>query len=224
MDLLNFSETLKPCWIVIVLAILSATGGSRWIDYLYPKARQRDSLSFPKQIESRAKLRKPVLTLTLAICFYTAWLQNTSPMLWYVLIAITFLLLITVTDIEQHAILNEMLLLFALIGFCYVFHLNCPLTDHVLAAVGGGLFFLFLAVISRGAIGGGDIKLIAVMGLWFGARQLLSIILYGAIAGGIAALILLLTHRIKRQQYLAYGPYFALCGIGILLSWLRVLF
>ena len=43
-------------------------------------------------------------------------------------------------------------------------------------AVGGGLFFL-IAVISKGGMGGGDIKLMAVLGLWFGWQKLLLLIL-----------------------------------------------
>ena len=130
----------------------------------------------------------------------------------------------TVTDFEQQIILNEIVFVFALIGLCYVLHLHLSLKVHLLASIGGGLLFLFLACISNGAIGGGDIKLIASLGLWLGWKSLLSVFLYGAIAGGITAFILLLTKRIKRNEFLAYGPYFALSAIGIMLRLLRVLF
>ena len=79
------------------------------------------------------------------------------------------------------------------------------------------MFFL-LAVITKGAIGGGDIKLIAAMGLWFGYRSLLTVIMYGFLAGGAAALLMLLTKQKKRKSYFAYGPYFALSEIGVLLG------
>ena len=146
------------------------------------------------------------------------------PALPYVILAISLLLLMTVTDFEQQVILDEMVFAFALLGLCYVFHLQLPLTNHLLAFIGGGFFFLFLAFISKGALGGGDIKLIAVLGLWLGWRSLLSVILYGAIAGGVAALVLLLMKKIKRKQFLAYGPYFALSAIGLMLKLLRTLF
>ena len=44
------------------------------------------------------------------------------------------------------------------------------------------------------------------------------------IAGGVAALVLLLTKKIKRKQFLAYGPYFALSAIGLILKLLHTLF
>ena len=100
------------------------------------------------------------------------------PALPYVILAISLLLLMTVTDFEQQVILDEMVFAFALLGLCYVFHLQLPLTDHLLASIGGGLLFLFLAIVSKGALGGGDIKLIAALGLWLGWKSLLSVILY----------------------------------------------
>jgi len=93
-----------------------------------------------------------------------------------------------------------------------------PLTEHLAAALGGGLLFFLLTLLTKGAIGGGDIKLIAAMGLWLGIRPLITVITYGFIVGGLAALFLLLTKQKTRHDYFAYGPYFALSGIGILLG------
>jgi len=224
MDLPNISETLKIPWPAFLIALACTFLGNMWTDYLYPNALQRGSLSFPEQIQQRARFRKPALFLALLIFFSNAWSITAMPALPYVILAISLLLLMTVTDFEQQVILDEMVFAFALLGLCYVFHLQLPLTDHLLASIGGGLLFLFLAFISKGALGGGDIKLIAVLGLWLGWRSLLSVILYGAVMGGVAALLLLLTQKLKRGQYFAYGPYFALSSIGILLKWLRILF
>ena len=224
MDLPNFSEILKALLLILFFALTCTFFGSMWIEYLYPKALQRGSLSFPEQIKQRARFRKPVLFLALLILFSKAWSMTAMPALPYVIIAISFLLLMTVTDFEQQVILDEMVVTFALLGLCYVFHLQLPLADHLLASIGGGMFFLFLAFISKGALGGGDIKLISALGLWLGWKSLLSVVLYGAIAGGIAASFLLITKKIKRKQFLAYGPYFALSAIGLMLKLLRTLF
>ena len=146
------------------------------------------------------------------------------PALLYIIVAISLLLFMTVTDFEQQVILNEMVFAFALIGLCYTLHLNLSLQDHLLAALGGGLLFLFLAFISKGAIGGGDIKLIAALGLWLGLKALITVIIYGAIAGGAGALLLLLLKKTTRKQFLAYGPYFTVFAIGVLLRLVTVSF
>lgn len=224
MDLFIFSEILSRDWPILCLSLTFTVVGSFCIDLLYPEAKRRGSLSFPEQLYERARFRKPFLFLSLLLSFHKAWNQLSGPELCYILLAIIFLLCFTITDYEQHVILNEMLLSFAVIGLCYTLQLNLTVSDHVLASLGGGLLFFLLAVVGKGAIGGGDIKLIAALGLWLGIKPLVSVIIYGSMAGGIAALFLLLTKKIGRKQYLAYGPYFALSAIGIFLKWLRVLF
>ena len=223
MDLMNFSEIFKTPWPALLFSLACTFFGNMWIDYLYSKALQRGSLSFPEQIEKRAKWRKPLLFVSLLFCFVNARNIATMPTLIYTLVAISFLLFITITDFEQQVILNEMIFLFALFGLCYTLHLRLSLQNHLLASLGGGSLFLFLSFISQGAIGGGDIKLIAALGLWLGIKPLITVIIYGAIAGGIAALLLLLLKKTSRKQFLAYGPYFAVSAIAIFLHWWKVL-
>lgn len=49
----------------------------------------------------------------------------------------------------------------------------------------GGLFLLLLAL---GAMGGGDMKLMAAVGAWVGSAQVMTLILAAALAGGVLAL------------------------------------
>lgn len=216
MKIFNLFQSWFP---VILLAFCFTLLGSCWIRHLFSKVQKQDILSFPGQIDSRARFRKPLLFLLLFLCIGNAWSQIHHPyVLIYSVLAIVFLCYITVTDFEQYIIFDAMLLPFSIIGFFYTLHLQLPLGEHVAAALGGGLLFFLLAVITKGAIGGGDIKLVASMGLWFGYRSLIIIIMYGLLAGGTAALLMLLTKQKNRHSYFAYGPYFALSGIGILLG------
>ena len=224
MDFLNFSEYFNLYFPIIVVSLLCTIAGSYWIDHLYANSLHPDLLSFPEQISSRSKFRRPLLFLLLLFCIRRAWAFSNSPALIYFIIAIVFLCFITMTDFEQYVIFDAMLLPFAAVGMVYTMHTGLPFTDHITASLGGGLLFLFLAWISKGAIGGGDIKLVAALGLWLGSKALASVILYGAIAGGIAALLLLLLQKTKRKQFIAYGPYYTLSAIGVLLKLLRVLF
>lgn len=197
------------------IAIFFSLVGSRWIDFLYklPTA----PLTFPEEISSRAKFRKPLLTLILFVCILN--LQKFSaPLMFYLAAAIFFLALIIFTDFEQYVIFDRMLLPFAIIGVAAIIHLNLPIEDRIIAAVfGGGIFFL-LSILSRGGIGGGDIKLVAVLGLWFGTEKLLNVVLISCVVAGICAGILILTKQKSRKDFFAYGPYFAMSAIFILLN------
>lgn len=216
MNITNFLNFFAP---TLLLSLFFTFSGSFWINKSYFKAQQRDILSFPEQIDNRSRFRKPILFLMLLFCIGKAWLQIENPyLLLYTVLAIAFLSFITVTDFEQYVIFDVMLLPYAIIGLCCTLHLHLPFGEHVAAALGGGLLFFLLAVITKGGIGGGDIKLVAAMGLWFGYRSLLLIIMYGLLAGGAAALLMLLAKQKQRNSYFAYGPYFALSGVGVLLG------
>jgi len=224
MDYMNFSESLKTYWPVLLLSFAFTWAGSYWIDKLYNQEQDSDLLSFPEQIIQRARFRNPLLFLLLTICIGKAWSIAAGTKLIYLVIAIVLLVFVTVTDFEQYVIFDSMLLPFAVAGLCYTLHMQLSITEHLAAALGGGLLFFLFTLLTKGAIGGGDIKLIASLGLWLGVRPLLSVIAYGLIAGGVAALLLLITKQKHRHSYFAYGPYFAFSGIGILLHFLKWLF
>ena len=223
MDLLNFSEILRTYLPVLLLTCIATWFGSCWINKLYAQEHDSDLLSFPKQIAQRARFRKPLLFVLLAVCIGKAWSVTTGIQLFYFAIAIVLLVFVTITDFEQYVIFDSMLLPLAVTGACYTLHMQMPLFKHLAAALGGGVLFLVLTLLTKGAIGGGDIKLIAALGLWLGVRPLITVIAYGFIAGGIAALFLLVTKQKQRNSYFAYGPYFALSGIAMLMGWLKML-
>ena len=197
-----------------ITAILLTSIGSKWIDYLY--ASPNAPLSFPDEIEIRSKFRKPILAIS--IFLIANFVNIPKPMVYFAMIAIFFMLLITITDFEQYVIFDKMLLPFAVIGLIAIYNLKLPLINHLEAAlIGGGIFFL-IALLSKGALGGGDIKLISVLGLWFGIDKLFSIVILGLIIGGFSALIMLVTKLKNRHEYFAYGPYFTFAAIYIILK------
>ena len=201
-------------------AVLAALAGSRWVDYLYrlPTA----PLSFPEKIYGSNKFRKIFLTIIFfAAIIYCAEMPTIKAA--YSLTAIFFLTLITVTDFEQYIIFDKMLLPFAVIGVIFAIQTGISLTNHLTAALIGGLIFYVLMVLTKNGIGGGDVKLVAVLGLWFGADGLSSVILSATVIAGISAVILLLTKIKSRKDYFAYGPYFCISAAGYLLFGLKIL-
>lgn len=73
-----------------------------------------------------------------------------------------------------------------------------------------------ISFLTSEGLGGGDIKLVAVLGLWMGSEKLLTVVIISCILGGIAAIILILTKKKSRKDFFAYGPYFSLTTIFIL--------
>lgn len=115
-----------------------------------------------------------------------------------------FLLLFTFSDFEQEVIFDHMLLPFAIFGIIFTLTAGLPFFNHLTAAAGGG-------------IGGGDIKLIAALGIWLGTDNLLTVTCIGLLTGGVFAFLLLISKRKKRTDYFAYGPFFTLTALFYLL-------
>jgi leader peptidase (prepilin peptidase)/N-methyltransferase len=83
--------------------------------------------------------------------------------------------------------------------------------------LGGGLFFL-IAVLSRGGMGGGDIKLVAMIGAFLGWQAVLVTIFMGALLGAVVGISLMLLKQKSRKDPIPFGPFLAL-GAFVAMVW-----
>ncbi|MEE9182315.1 MAG: prepilin peptidase [candidate division NC10 bacterium] len=92
-----------------------------------------------------------------------------------------------------------------------------PLEALLGIIVGGGILYL-VAVLSRGGMGGGDIKLTAMIGAFLGWRAALLTIFLGTLSGSVIALVLLASGRKGRKDPMPFGPFLVL-GAILALFW-----
>jgi len=88
------------------------------------------------------------------------------------------------------------------------------------AALGGGIgfaIFLLIAIVSRGGMGWGDVKLAALIGLATGFPLVFLAIIMGAILGGIVAVALVIAKKRTSRQTIPFGPFLALAAMITLL-------
>jgi prepilin signal peptidase PulO-like enzyme (type II secretory pathway) len=131
------------------------------------------------------------------------------------LVLIAVLARATVTDIEQRRIPNLLTLTASVAGVLIglVMHPG-GVPAQILWAVGSGLFLLSFAILSRGGLGMGDVKLGFVLGLFLRNHVVLALVV-GMFAGGIGGVGVLLVRGIAagRKTRIAYGPFLALGGV-----------
>jgi leader peptidase (prepilin peptidase)/N-methyltransferase len=77
------------------------------------------------------------------------------------------------------------------------------------------VFFLLIILLRPGAMGMGDAKLVALIGLVSGFPLVVFSILIGVVLGGIVAIVLLATKKKGRKDVIPYG---AFLGIGPILA------
>jgi prepilin peptidase CpaA len=89
---------------------------------------------------------------------------------------------------------------------------------HIALLVAGAalILALFAAAFAFGMMGGGDVKLLAALALWFSGAALLHLLMVMAIAGGGVTLAMLALHAARRQPgrpEIPYGVAIAIAGL-----------
>ena len=84
------------------------------------------------------------------------------------------------------------------------------------ACLGGGIFLLIALVYPTG-LGGGDVKLIAMIGAFVGWQAVLAVIILSAFCGAISGLTLILLGLKGRRDPVPFGPFLAIGGITAML-------
>lgn len=121
-----------------------------------------------------------------------------------------------VTDIRARIISNRLTFAIALLAPAYWVACGIPAWPDMMlqVALGMGMFALFAALFALGAMGGGDVKLLAAVALWF-PWQSLAVLLFGmAILGGVVTLVTVVHHKLTRRLGRPEVPY----GVAISLA------
>lgn len=130
-----------------------------------------------------------------------------------ILLFTAFLVIIAFIDYDHQLILDKVLGWFAGAGVVAKLYTGYPLIgDMLLAAVTGGGVLLFLAIITRGGMGDGDIKFVAVLGLWLGLEPTLLILFLAFVLGGLSSTLLLLFKLKTRKDFIPFAPFIAIAG------------
>ena len=163
--------------------------------------------------------RYPIVEAATGGAFALAYvLLGPTPQFLVAAVLLGALIAITAIDL-RHQIIPDVI---SLPGIAVGFVANSLLPAASVArvpdriAVGGGLF-LVIILVSGGGMGGGDMKLGAMLGAFLGWKLGLLALLLGVLAGGGVAVALLLLGRKGRKEAIPFGPYLALGGAVALL-------
>lgn len=159
--------------------------------------------------------RYPVVELATAILITgQAWKRGLSIEFFMFAAWTAVLIVIAMVDFDHQLIPDGFNLTVAALGVVYLgirFHqAGFPaLLDGVVSSLLGAGLFLLISVISKGGMGGGDMKLVAALGLWFGWKELLLLLFIAFVVGAIVSVLLLLLRRKGRKDGIPFGPFLA---------------
>jgi len=154
-----------------------------------------------------------------------AWNYGLNPALGIMIFYACLFTVIFVIDLEHGLILNKVVYPSLVVALLLALLPRLWLTQWIVtgianAAIGGAIgfaLFLLIAVISRGGMGWGDVKLAGLIGLATGFPLVFLSIIMGAILGGIVAVAMVIAKKKQRRQTIPFGPFLAVAAMITLL-------
>ncbi len=131
------------------------------------------------------------------------------------------LLWAAVVDIKTRTIANRLNLAIALMAPLFWWAMGVDLWPDAAIRVGVAMavFILLALLFQLGAMGGGDVKLAAALALWFAPGDTLLLIVLMSLAGGLLTLIVMIEHKIRKNEgrpEVPYGVAIAFGGLWLL--------
>ena len=189
-----------------------------------------------KEISSRYMCVELLTGILFLLVYSTYSIQIESI---YYLTLVSLLIIITFIDIDHYIIPDGLVitgLAFALI--LNILGIGIPLKESLIGALisGGGmlvLIYLIEFIVKKEVMGGGDIKLFVMVGLFLGIKGGLLTILLSVYVGAIYGVVSIIYIKIKNKEYnsmIPYGPFISVGAIIVLLygndilNWYKSLF
>ena len=162
--------------------------------------------------------RYPIVEAATGALFGAAFARfGPTPEFVAAMVLLAALVAITAIDLQHHIIPDAITLPGVVTGLlANVATKRVSTVDSLLGiAVGGGLF-LVIILVSGGGMGGGDMKLGAMLGAFLGWKVALLALFFAVLSGGSLAIILLASGARSRKDPVPFGPFLALGGaIGL---------
>jgi len=158
----------------------------------------------------------------LALCVYFKYGLTLETPIYFFFIAA--LLVVTFIDIDHRIIPNVITL--PGIPLCFLATFLLPRISWVDALIGimaggGSLWlvgFIYKLISGKEGMGGGDVKLLAMMGALIGWQGVLFTIFIASLAGSITGVAIMLRHGKSMKMAVPFGPFLALGGISYVLA------
>lgn len=158
----------------------------------------------------------PLVELVTGLLFlaaYVTWGLSWHTASMWVFLAV--LVSISMVDVLHRIIPDQILITGTVLGLPLALLTSVNhLINGIIGFFAAGLFLLAIAFISRGGMGGGDIKLSAVMGLFLGWQGIIAALFLSFLIGGLAGIFLLVSGLKNRKDAIPFGPYLALGGLS----------
>lgn len=132
------------------------------------------------------------------------------------IILVSMLMIIFVTDITYMRIPNKILLFF--LPFIIIMRIISPLDpwyNAIIGAIVGYVLIALIIIVSKGGMGAGDMKLLGVLGIVLGLGKVLLTFFIAALIGAVVGMTLRALRKLNKKQPIPFGPYLIVSTIFV---------
>lgn len=178
------------------------------------------ALAMPRALTTASAYRRAIVVAASTLLFAAVGWRYSDPLDLAIIAAyVAVLVVCTGTDVLAYRVPN--VITYPAIVGAIVLGTVLPDANRADVLVGGALTggtFLIMSIVTRGGMGMGDVKLAAFAGFALGLTFGVLALLITALAGGLIALVLLVTRIRDRRDPIPYAPFIALGMLYVLLS------
>lgn len=175
--------------------------------------------------KTKISLRYPAIEfLTGVLYLLVFWAYGLSVQSLYYIFLVSLLVIISFIDLDNLIIPDNLLIIGAIFGFIFnMLGYGIGFLDGVYGSLicGGGLLILTLLlefILKKEVMGGGDIKLIGMIGVFLGLKYTILTIILAIYIGAIYGIIVILHSKLKNKQYDAMIPFGPFISLGAIIS------
>lgn len=179
------------------------------ISYLFLKGSCR-------HCKTHISIQYPLVELLTSLLFVLVFYQfGLTPLAGLTAVLVSVLVIITFIDLKHQIIPDELVIIIFICGIISIFLSDLSPWDHIIGFFAVSVLLLIIAFLSKGGMGGGDIKLMAAAGLFLGWKLILLALMIASVVGSIVSIFLLVLKKVDRKSMVPFGPFLS---IGILIA------
>ncbi|BEP28981.1 prepilin peptidase [Helicovermis profundi] len=166
---------------------------------------------------AKYSIRYSLVELLSGLLFVLAFIKFAYTLeFFFAVTIISLLLIITFIDFDHMEIPDSLNIIIFIVAIIHnlIYKEFSPIELIIAFLIGGGIF-LIIALI--GPMGGGDIKLMAALSIFFGPIYIVLLMILSFIVGGIISILLLITKKKNRKDYIPFGPFIAFSAMLLIL-------
>lgn len=177
-----------------------------------------------RKCKTKISIQYPLVELFTGLVVAVLYLQfGLSYDMIFLPAVIIVLITIAAIDYKTMIIPNGTVIALIIIGGLYTaarlifpgqFVMEITWLEALIGFFAASLPLFLVAVLSKGGMGGGDIKLMAAAGIFLGWKGILLAMIAGSLVGAIVSLTLILLKIKKRKDHIPFGPFLCL-GIAV---------